>query len=115
MNASFRWKEIMKNIVYESAYHGNADLLYLLHNNEQMQTEFFTVLENGTEIFNAVKFGWVISNRQFLPDSYTRFANKIGLADSKEDFISNKEDVVLVFPHKDCILEGGQAKEDQKR
>lgn len=60
-------------------------------------------------------FGWVINNREFLPDSYTRFRNKIGLVDAKGDFISSTNNVELVFPYKDCILEGGQSKEDQER
>jgi adenine-specific DNA-methyltransferase len=50
-----------------------------------------------------------------LPDSYTRFKNKIGLVDSTGSFISSSNDVELVFPYKDCVLEGGQTKDDQKR
>ena len=49
-----------------------------------------------------------------LPDSYTRFTNKIGIT-TNGDFISKNNDVVLDFPYKDCVLEGGQDKEDQKR
>lgn len=49
-----------------------------------------------------------------MPDSYTRYTNKIGLTHGG-DFISKLNDVVLDFPYKDCILEGGQDKEDQKR
>lgn len=60
-------------------------------------------------------FGWTINNREFLPDSYTRFKNKIGLADENGDMISTSHKVELVFPYKDCVLEGGQTKEDQDR
>lgn len=60
-------------------------------------------------------FAWVINNRQFLPDSYTRFKNKIGLVDGSEQMLATSGAVELVFPYKDCILEGGQTKEDQKR
>lgn len=56
----------------------------------------------------------MVSNRAFLPDSYTRFRNKIGLA-VDDNFISASRNVELVFPYKDCVLEGGQTKEDQKR
>ena len=52
--------------------------------------------------------------KEFLPDSYTRYSNKIGLT-SNGSFISQKNDVVLDFPYKDCYLQGGQDKEDQKR
>jgi len=50
-----------------------------------------------------------------LPDSYTSFKNKIGLVDEKGEYISSSGDVTLVWPYKDCVLEGGQTKEDQKR
>ncbi len=53
-----------------------------------------------------------------MPDSYTTFKNKIGLVlndDFQHTYINTKNDVVLAFPHKDCILEGGQTKDDQKR
>lgn len=50
-----------------------------------------------------------------MPDSYTRYKNKIGLTDGAGDFISSSDEVVLSFPYKDCVLEGGQSKEDQKR
>ena len=69
----------------------------------------------GTYVFDKVGFGWVVNNRQFLPDSYTRFKNRIGLTDSRGDLISQSNEVVLSFPYKDCVLEGGQTKDDQKR
>lgn len=69
----------------------------------------------GTFVFDKTAFGWVINNRQFLPDSYTRYKNKIGLADKNGNLISSSNDVELVFPYKDCVLEGGQTKDDQKR
>ena len=79
-----------------------------------MKDKFFTDID-GTLVFDKTAFGWAINNKAFLQDSYTRFKNTIGLIDSKEQFISSKNDVVLSFPYKDCVLEGGQTKEDQKR
>ena len=37
------------------------------------------------------------------------------MVDRSGDYISTSNDVELVFPYKDCVLEGGQTKEDQKR
>ena len=52
----------------------------------------------------------------FNKGSYTEYSNKIGLySNSQESFISQSPDVVLNFPYKDCILEGGMTKEDAKR
>jgi adenine-specific DNA-methyltransferase len=55
------------------------------------------------------------TNKAFLPDSYTSFKNKIGLATPDGRYLSQNRDVVLVWPYKDCVLEGGQTKEEQKR
>jgi len=55
-----------------------------------------------------------VDNKEFLPDSYTAFKNKIGLTAEKR-YIAKSKEVVLSWPYKDCILEGGQEKEDEKR
>jgi len=47
------------------------------------------------------------ANKQTLPDSYTSYNNKVGLA-SDGEFTADTNKVVLVWPYKDCILEGGQ-------
>lgn len=106
--------ELLRNKVYELAMAMDAGLLALLLGNEETKKRFFTDV-NGTLVFDKMAFGWVVNNRQFLPDSYTRFKNRIGLADGTGSLLSASNDVVLLFPHKDCVLEGGQTKEDQKR
>lgn len=106
--------ELLKNAVYEDAMKMDSSLIKLLLSDDTCKSRFFTEVD-GVLVFDKVGFGWVINNRQFLPDSYTRYKNKIGLVDSMGDFISSSDDVVLAFPYKDCVLEGGQTKEDQKR
>ena len=106
--------ELLRNAVYESAMKMDGNLLKLLYQNETTRDRFFTDVD-GIAVFDKVGFGWVINNRSFLPDSYTRFKNKIGLVNSNGDYISTANDVSLVFPYKDCVLEGGQTREDQKR
>jgi len=105
---------LLRNKVYESAMNMDAGLIGLLLANINTKNRFFVDV-NGTLVFDKVGFGWVVNNRQFLPDSYTRFKNRIGLIDSRGDLISASTDVVLSFPYKDCVLEGGQTKDDQKR
>ena len=104
----------LRNAVYEAAIKMDTNLIHLLLSNEETRKRFFTDVD-GVTVFDKVGFAWVINNRQFLPDSYTRFKNKIGLADSNGDLISASDKIELVFPYKDCVLEGGQTKEDQKR
>jgi len=106
--------ELLKNKVIELAIKLDKDLIELLLSDEQMKEIFFIEVGNAT-IFDKDKFIRFVSNKQFLPDSYTAFKNKIGLIDEKGEFISEKKEVVLSWPYKDCILEGGMTKEDQKR
>ena len=106
--------ELLRNAVYEAAMKMDAKLLKMLFENADTKSRFFTDVD-GISVFDKVGFGWVINNREFLPDSYTRYKNKIGLANGNGDFIATSNDVELVFPYKDCVLEGGQTREDQKK
>lgn len=105
---------LLRNSVYEDAMKMDKALIRLLLNNEVTVKRFFTDID-GVKVFDKQGFAWFVNNRQFLPDCYTRFKNKIGLVDETGEFISQSGKVELVFPYKDCILEGGQTKEDQKR
>lgn len=110
--------EILRNAVYEAGMKMDKSLLKMLLSNAATKEKFFQEVEldgNKTLVFDKVGFGWVVSNKEFLPDSYTRYKNKIGLVDGNGQYISNSNDVELVFPYKDCVLVGGQTKEDQKR
>lgn len=105
---------ILKTKVYDACMDMDGLLLERLINNETLKSHFFVEV-NGTLVFDKMKFAWVLDSREFLPDSYTMFKNKIGLTDSNGNLISQQSDVTLVWPYKDCVLEGGQTKEDQKR
>jgi len=105
---------LLKNKIIELALKLDKDLIELLLSDKQMKEVFFTQVGKAT-IFDKDKFVKFVSNKQFLPDSYTSFKNKIGLIDEEGEFISEKKEVVLSWPYKDCVLEGGMTKEDQKR
>ena len=65
-------------------------------------------------VFNINDFVAYIQDKNFLADSYTKYRNKIGLnIDGK--FLNERKEVALVWPFKDCVLEGGMTKEDEKR
>jgi type III restriction-modification system: methylase len=105
--------KLLKAMVYSDVMTMDKELLCLLLSNEKIKERFFKDV-NGTLIFDKQKFAWFIDSKEFLPDSYTKYMNKIGLTHN-ENFISKSNDVVLDFPYKDCILEGGQNKDDEKR
>lgn len=105
--------KILKTVVFKDVMSMDGGLLSLLLSEQKIKEQFFEDV-NGTLVFDKQKFAWLIESKEFLPDSFTRYTNKIGLTHSG-DFISKSNDVILDFPYKDCVLEGGQEKEDQKR
>ena len=110
---SHEW-ELLKNTIREKAENYDETLVWLILDNETLSEAFSDIIK-GYKVFRADKFIQFVNNKEFLPDSYTSFKNKIGLTDSAWDFIGNSDKVVLSFPFKDCVLAGGQDKEDQKR
>lgn len=102
-----------KNIVAELARKYDVGLINKLLSDTGMKKLFFSESDAGL-IFKKDIFLQFISQKEFLPDSYTAFEQKIGLA-SGETMLRNDDRVVLDWPYKDCILEGGQTKEDAKR
>lgn len=106
--------KILKNAVVEAALKPDAGLVKMLLNNQAIREHFFLNVD-GTLVFDKVKFQDFVSNKQFLPDSYTAFKNKIGLFDRNNKPIADGKDVVLAWAYKDCVLEGGMTKEEAKR
>ena len=77
----------LRNAVYEAAMKMDGGLIRLLLANDETRIRFFAEVD-GVKVFDKMGFAWIINNRQFLPDSYTRFKNKIGLADETGALIS---------------------------
>lgn len=105
--------KLLKAVVYSDVMAMDKELLLLLLSNKKIKERFLEDLD-GTLVFDKQKFAWFIESKEFLPDSYTRYTNKIGLT-CDGDFISKSNNIVLDFPYKDCVLEGGQDRDDQKR
>lgn len=105
--------KLAKNKIVELALNLEPSLLKLLLSNEQLKSHFFTEVE-GILIFDKVAFQRFVNNKSFLPDSFTQFKNKIGLS-ADQHYLAETNDVVLSWPYKDCVLEGGQTKDEQKR
>ena len=105
--------ELVKAAVIDRAWKTDHDLVRLLLGDADIKSKFFDEIE-GHWIFNINTFIDYISDKNFLADSYTRFRNRIGLnIDGK--FLRERGEVSLVWPYKDCVLEGGQTKEEEKR
>jgi adenine-specific DNA-methyltransferase len=109
--------QLNKNKIVEMALQVDPKMIKHLIKHHTFKNHFFIDVE-GVLVFDKIKFQRFVNNKSFLPDSYTAFKNKIGLTindGTTDNYITTKNDVVLAWPHKDCVLEGGQTKEDQKR
>jgi adenine-specific DNA-methyltransferase len=104
---------LLKNKVIEMALSLDPSLISLLRKHDRIKAHFFAVAGDCV-VFDKTKFQQFVSNKRFLPDGYTAYKNKIGLA-GDSGHLTNGNTVVLAWPYKDCILEGGQTKDDAAR
>lgn len=105
--------EILLAAIQDRAWKIDRDLVKLLLSDKEIKDKFFEEIE-GHWLFNTNAFIDYISQQIFLDNSYTRFRNRIGLTFGGK-FLRERGEVALVWPYKDCVLEGGQTKEEEKR
>ena len=84
-------------------------LISLLADNKDLKNKFFTKIKD-VYVFNIQDFKFFLDESK-VDNSYTQYANKIGLSDNN-GLLENRSEVVLDFPFKDCVLEGGQSTEE---
>jgi len=105
--------ELKKWVVLNKAQNFDEELIGLLLDNADLKQKFFVNVK-GTLVFNQNLFVQFLEQKNYLNDSYTQYKNKVGLTiDGK--YLKQRNEVALVWPFKDCILEGGQSREEDKR
>jgi len=105
--------ELKKWVVLNKAQNFDEELIGLLLDNADLKEKFFVNVKD-TLVFKQNLFLQFLEQKNYLNDSYTQYKNKVGLTiDGK--FLKQRNEVALVWPFKDCILEGGQSREEQKR
>lgn len=105
--------DLLLAAVQDRAWKLDHDLIRLLLSDNEMKETFFDVVE-GSLLFNTNTFIEYISQKNFLDNSFTRYRNRIGLT-IDERYLSERGEVSLAWAYKDCVLEGGQTKEEEKR
>ena len=105
--------ELKKWVVLNKAQNFDEELIGLLLDNADLKDHFFVNVK-GTLVFNQNLFIQFLEQKNYLNDSYTQYKNKVGLTiDGK--YLKQRNEVALVWPFKDCVLEGGQSREEDKR
>jgi adenine-specific DNA-methyltransferase len=105
--------DVLVERVIDSAYRADRKLIEILLDTKETKEKFFSEIK-GCWIFNINDFVMFLQDKHFLNDSYTQFKNKIGLNIGGK-FLNERKEVSLVWPFKDCVLEGGMTKEDQDK
>jgi adenine-specific DNA-methyltransferase len=113
--------ELKKWVVLNKAQNFDEELIGLLLDNADLEEKFFVNVKGpsassgqATLVFNQNLFVQFLEQKNYLNDSYTQYKNKVGLTiDGK--YLKQRNEVALVWPFKDCILEGGQSREEDKR
>ncbi|MDD3117440.1 MAG: site-specific DNA-methyltransferase, partial [Victivallaceae bacterium] len=113
--------ELKKWVVLNKAQNFDEELIGLLLDNADLKAKFFVNVKGpstssgqATLVFNQNLFVQFLEQKNYLNDSYTQYKNKVGLTiDGK--YLKQRNEVALVWPFKDCILEGGQSREEDKR
>lgn len=102
-------KELNYTKVKDSADRIDEKLISLLADNKDLRAKFFIKIKD-VYVFNIQDFKFFLDESR-VDNSYTQYANKIGLSDNS-GLLENRSEVVLDFPFKDCVLEGGQSTEE---
>lgn len=105
--------EIKKWVVIEKAQNLDVELITLLLEDKELKAKFFLNVKDVL-VFNQSMFIQFLEQKNYLNDSYTIYKNKVGLNIDKK-YLKQSNEVVLVWPFKDCVLEGGQTREEDKR
>ncbi|MCO6228574.1 DNA methyltransferase [Staphylococcus epidermidis] len=103
-------ENLAKQIIIEDLRNNDTKLISKLLSSEIIN-EIYVQDIDGYKIFDKEAFISMLRYKNYWMDSYTKYANKIGLT-AEGKYLNYNSDVVLDFPFKDCILEGGMAKED---
>lgn len=87
----------------------DQNIIDLLLQDPLLKEKFFVKIKNIC-VFKMKEFRFFMEGNK-INNSYTSYKNRIGLTDGRR-LLKDTHDVVLEFPYKDCILEGGQSKEE---
>ena len=100
---------LAKNILLDLVEKTDPAIIGLLLGNDELKRHFFVEV-NGVLVFKLQDFRFFL-DKHSVNNSYTKYANRIGLTDGNR-FLKDNSDIVLDFPFKDCVLNGGQSTEE---
>ena len=104
-------EELHRTIVVDAISRKQPDLIKALVANEKIKSVYGTDIDS-IFIFHFDDLCKLLKYKEYWANSFTKYRNKVGLT-SEGKYLDYSSDVVLDFPFKDCVLEGGMTKEEQ--
>ena len=101
--------ELNQTLLLDLVENIDETVIGLLLQEENLREKFFVKVKD-VFVFKTNDFRFFMEENK-IDNSYTAYKNRIGLTDGKK-FLKDTNDVVLDFPYKDCVLEGGQSTEE---
>ena len=101
--------ELNQTLLLDLVENIDEKLIELLLQEKELRDKFFVKIKD-VYVFKTNDFRFFIEENK-VDNSYTQYKNRIGLTDGKR-FLKDTNDVVLNWPYKDCVLEGGQSTEE---
>lgn len=101
--------ELKGNVVKKFANELDENLIGYLLEDERTRNHFFLKVKD-VYVFKSNDFIFFLEQNK-LDNSFTKYANRIGLTLNGK-FLKDNTDIVLDFPYKDSVLEGGQSTEE---
>jgi adenine-specific DNA-methyltransferase len=101
--------ELNQTLLLDLVENIDETVIDLLLQEKDLREKFFVKIKD-VHVFKTNDFRFFMEENK-VDNSYTAYKNRIGLTDSKK-FLKDTNDIVLDFPYKDCVLEGGQSTEE---
>ncbi|MCB9494409.1 MAG: site-specific DNA-methyltransferase [Desulfobacteraceae bacterium] len=102
-------EELNHTLLFNLIEQYDEKIIGTLFSEQTIREKFFLKIDKS-HVFKAKEFCFFIEENK-IDNSFTSLKNRIGLASGKK-FLFDTNDIVLNWPYKDCILEGGQSTEE---
>ncbi len=101
--------ELNQTLLLDFVEKTDEKVINLLFQEKETREKFFVKIKD-VYVFKTNDFRFFMEENK-VNNSYTQYANKIGLKVGNK-LLKERSEVVLDFPFKDCVLEGGQSTEE---
>lgn len=104
---------LLKNKLIEDIRLYDEKIIEALLSNSLIKDTYSLKLTSGL-VFKTEDFISMLRFKNYWDNNYTKYSNEIGLT-SEGKYLKYNTDIVLDFPYKDSVLEGGLSKENKSK